>query len=269
VAEAESRGIETHVLGEGDEAGELARQAAKRGAEALGMAGGDGSQGAVAAVALERDLPFVPVPFGTRNHFARDVGFDGDDPVGSLAAFDGTERRIDVGSVSGRVFLNNVSLGLYASFVHDPGRKTRNRLVALARMAPAGLGRSRRPLAFSFEVDGRRENHLALIALVANNEYRMTSLAELGDRPRLDEGRLHLYVIEAVGRRLLLALLGRAVVGSLEQAQGWVATSASRLRVEPPRPRVHAAIDGEAVVLESPLDFEIRPRALSVRVPPD
>lgn len=269
VAEAESRGIDTHVLGEGDEAGELAREAAKRGAEALGMAGGDGSHGAVAAVALERDLPFVPVPFGTRNHFARDVGFDGDDPVGSLAAFDGAERRVDVGTVSGRVFLNNVSLGLYASFVHDPARKTRNRFMAFARMVPAALGRSREPLALSLEVDGRRENHLALIALVANNEYRMTSLAELGERTRLDEGLLHLYVIEAVGRRPLLALLGRAAVGSLERAHGWVATAASRLRVEPPRSRVHAAIDGEPVVLESPLEFEIRPRAMRVRVPPD
>jgi diacylglycerol kinase family enzyme len=268
VAEAKGLGIETRVLGGGDDAAGIACEAAERGIEALGMAGGDGSHGAVAAVALEHDLPFVPVPFGTRNHFARDVGFDGDDPVGSLAAFAGAESRVDAGTVSGRVFLNNVSLGVYASFVHDPTRKTRNRVMAFARMAPAALGRSRRPLAFSLEVEGRRENHLALIALVANNEYRMTSLADLGERTRLDEGLLHLYVIEAVGRRVLLALLGKAVAGSLETANGWAEWVAPRLRVEPPRPRVHAAIDGEPVVLESPLEFEIRPRGLRVRVPP-
>jgi diacylglycerol kinase family enzyme len=135
-------------------------------------------------------------------------------------------------------------------------------------MAPAALGRSRRPLALSLEIDGRRKEHLALIALVANNEYRMTSLAELGERTRLDEGLLHLYVIEAVGRRVLLALLGRAVVGSLERAHGWTAAAARGLSVETPRPRIHAAIDGEPVVLESPLEFEIRPRALRVLVPP-
>jgi diacylglycerol kinase family enzyme len=256
------------VLGAEEGVERLAREAADRGASVLGMAGGDGSHGAVAAVALVRDLPFVPVPFGTRNHFARDVGFDGDDPAGSLAAFDGPERRVDVGTVGGRVFLNNVSLGVYASFVHDPARKTRNRLMAFARMAPAALGRSRRPLALSLEIDGRRDKHLALIALVANNEYRMTSLAELGERTRLDEGLLHLYVIEAVGRRVLLALLGRAVAGSLERAHGWTATAAPRLSVETPRPRIHAAIDGEPVILESPLEFEIRPRALRVLVPP-
>jgi diacylglycerol kinase family enzyme len=257
------------VLAGEDDAGALARDAAKRGAGALGMAGGDGSLGPVAAVAIERHVPFVPIPFGTRNHFARDVGFDGDDPVGSLAAFNGLERRVDAGTVSGGVFLNNVSLGVYASFVHDPARKTRNRLMAVARMAPAALGRSRRPLALSLEVNDRREEQLALVAVVANNDYRMTSMADLGERERLDEGLLHLYVIEAVRRWTLVALLAKAAAGSIDQASGWVERAAPRLRVALPRPRVHAAVDGEPVVLASPLEFEIRPRALRVLVPPE
>ena len=166
----------------------------------LGVAGGDGSLGAVAAVALERDLPLVVVPFGTRNHFARDLGLDPDDPLAALAAYEGRERQVDVGAVDGRIFLNNVSLGIYASFVHDPSRKTRNRLVALLRMLPAAFGRSRQPLALSFDVDGRREERRALIVLVASNDYGGSSLAELGERERLDEGLLHVYVLEPVGR---------------------------------------------------------------------
>jgi diacylglycerol kinase family enzyme len=211
----------------------------------------------------------VPVPFGTRNHFARDVGFDPDDPIGSLAAFRGPERRVDAGEVGGHTFLNNVSLGLYASFVHDPARKTRNRVLALARMLPAALGRSRQPLAFSLDVNGRREEHLALIALVANNRYEMTSTAELGERPELDEGLLHAYVIGAVGRRALLKLFAKAVVGSVQEANGWVEHAAPRVRVEASRPRVHAAVDGEPVMLESPLAFKLKPRALRVRTPSD
>ena len=79
------------------------------------MAGGDGSLAAVAEVAIEQDVPFVCIPFGTRNHFARDLGLDRDDPLAALAAFDGgVERRVDVGRVGDRLFLNNVSLGLYA-----------------------------------------------------------------------------------------------------------------------------------------------------------
>lgn len=232
------------------------------------MAGGDGSLGAVAGVALECDLPFVCIPFGTRNHFARDLGLDLEDPCRALAAFtEGVERRVDAGCVNERVFLNNVSLGIYASFVHDPSRKTRNRLLAFLRMLPAALGRSRRPLALSFDVDGRSERRLALVAVVASNAYGGGSPAELGARERLDEGLLHVYVIEAVGRRALLALLAQAAGGGADDADGLVEWACSSLRVELGRPRVHAAVDGEPVVFEPPLELEIRPRALRVLVP--
>ena len=231
------------------------------------MAGGDGSLGSVATVAIEHDLPFVCIPFGTRNHFARDLGIDRDDPLGSLLAFRGEERRVDAGRVNGAVFLNNVSLGVYASFVHDPARKTRNRVMASLRMVPAALGRSRRPIAVSLEAEGRREEHLALVVLVSNTDYRMSSMADLGERSQLDEGRLYAYVIEAVNRRALLGLLARAVAGSIEEATGWVEWAAPEIRVDHPRAEVHAAVDGDPAVLSSPLEFEIERRGLRVLVP--
>lgn len=268
MAEAARLGIETHELRDGDDASEVAREAAKRGAPAVGVAGGDGSLAAVVEVALELDLPFACVPFGTRNHFASDLGLDPDDPLAALAAYSGVERRVDVGSVNDRVFLNNVSLGLYASFVHDPRRKTRNRLVAGLRMIPAAFGKSRRPLTLRLDVDGREEARLALVALVANNDYGGDSLAELGRRERLDEGLLHVYVVEAVGRRALLTLLAQTARGASEEAEGLVEWASPRFEVRSHRPRLHAAVDGEPVVLEPPLEFEIRPRALRALVPP-
>jgi diacylglycerol kinase family enzyme len=264
LAEARRLGVEGAELRAGEDAESVALEAADRGVTALGMAGGDGSLGAVAAVALERDVPLVCIPFGTRNHFARDLGLDPDDPLGALAAFDGSERRVDVGVVNGRLFVNNVSLGLYAAFVHDPSRKTRNRLTAFLRMVPAALGRARRPLSISFEVDGRREEHLALVVLVSNNDYRMTSMADLGERARLDEGRLHVYVIEAVHRGRLLGLLGQ---GRLPQAEGWLEWAAPAFQIVHTRQRVRVALDGDPVVLESPLEFEIKPRTLRILVP--
>ena len=77
-----------------------------------------GRSAPVAEVAIERDLPFACIPFGTRNHFARDIGLDRNDPIGALDALvDGDERRIDVGRANDRLFLNNVSLGVYARLV--------------------------------------------------------------------------------------------------------------------------------------------------------
>ena len=232
------------------------------------MAGGDGSLAPVAGVVAEEDRAFVCIPFGTRNHFARDLGLDVEDPIAALAAFDGEERLVDIGRAGEHWFVNNVSLGLYASFVHEPAKKTRNRLVALARMLPAALGRSRTPLDLSLVVEGRREHRSALIVLVANNGYAMQTMADLGRREHLDEGRLHAYVIEAVSRRALLGLFGRAVAGSLERADGWSEWEAQWFRLEASRDHLHAAVDGEPVILPAPLDFEIRQRGLRVLLPP-
>ena len=119
---ARERGIEVVVLARGQRLAALAEEAVTKGADALGMAGGDGSLAIVAAQAAARQLPFVCVPAGTRNHFALDLGVDRHDPVGALEAFtSGVERRIDVAEVNGRLFLNNVSLGVYADAVRQPG----------------------------------------------------------------------------------------------------------------------------------------------------
>jgi diacylglycerol kinase family enzyme len=263
-AAARERGLDVHLLTRGDDAVALAREATGP----VGMAGGDGSLAPVAGAAADDDKPFVCIPFGTRNHFARDLGLDVEDPIAALAAFGGEERRVDIGRAGEHWFVNNVSLGLYASFVHDPAKKTRNRLVALARMLPAALGRSRTPLDLSLEAEGRREHRSALVVLVANNSYAMRNMADLGRREHLDEGALHAYVIEAVSRRALLGLFGRAVAGSLERAEGWGEWAAERFRLEASRDHLHAAVDGEPMVLPAPLDFEVKPRGLRVLLPP-
>src|SRR5205809_5379769 len=186
--EARRRGLAIHVLGPDDDVQSIARSA--RGA--VGMAGGDGSLGAVAEVALEHDHPFVCVPFGTRNHFARDIGLDRRDPSRALDAFDsGRELRIDVGRVGTRVFLNNVSFGLYADLVHRREAHRRRR-DALARLRGLWLSAGERHPEL-FVVDGSRL--VARVVLVANNAYDI-HVFDLGARARLDEGKLHVYVAE-------------------------------------------------------------------------
>src|SRR5580765_1764765 len=239
--EAEERGIAVHVLGEGDDASEVARGAAEG---PVGMAGGDGSLGAVAEVALERDVPFVCIPFGTRNHFARDIGLDRNDPLGALAAFGSTrEERIDVGRVAGRVFLNNVSFGVYAHLVHRREHHRRRR-DAFARLRALWLSlRDRHPQPFI--LDGERL--AARVVLVANNAYELT-LFDLGARERLDEGQLHAYVTE----------------GWLPQS--WEEHSGARFTLEQ-RGALRAAIDGEPAHLESPVELTVEPRALRILLP--
>ena len=123
--EARKRGIKAIKLNTGDDLEALVRAAVADGADGLAMAGGDGSQAVVATIASDLDLPYACIPAGTRNHFALDLGVDRDDVVGALDAFvDGGEQRVDLGDVNGRVFVNNVSLGLYAETVNMPATAT-------------------------------------------------------------------------------------------------------------------------------------------------
>jgi len=240
---AHALGVDVRVLEEDDDLRELARQA---NADVLGMAGGDGSLGAVARVAIERDLPFVCVPWGTRNHFASDVGLDTDDPLASLAAFrDGVERRIDVGRAGDQVFLNNVSLGVYARLVHRRERR-RQRGETFARLRALLISLKDRRRTERFVVDGSPLR--ASVVLVANNEYRLDLFA-IGVRERVDEGTLAIYA--ARGLRGLR----------------WTERKASSVRVETSRSPTRAAIDGEPVLLESPVELRVEPAALRLLLP--
>jgi diacylglycerol kinase family enzyme len=239
---ARARGIDAYVLSPGEDAASLAREVD---AAALGMAGGDGSLAPVAAAAIERDVPFVCIPLGTRNHFARDLGLDRDDPVAALAAFGGKERRIDVGRAGDVVFLNNVALGVYARLVHRRERH-RRRSEALARARALAM-LVRQPHALRVTVDGRPVS--ARVIVVANNDYDL-QLLSLGERPRLDEGVLHLYAASGL------------LPGTWEERTG------EAFRIEASVRTLRAAVDGEAVTLETPLELEIRAQALRVLLPP-
>ena len=235
---ARRRGIVTRVLREGDDPVELARRAD---AQQLGIAGGDGSLAPIAAVAIERDLPFVCVPFGTRNHFARDVGLDRYDPIGALDAYAGPERRIDVGRANDRVFLNNVSFGAYANLVHRREHHRRRR-EALARVrAWLMLVAHRRRLAIT--INGVVEE--AQLVLVGNNVY-VLELPSLGSRERLDAGILALYVVR----------------GAVDERHG------RRFALDAQDGRLDAAVDGEPEVLSTPIELRVEPLALRLLVPP-
>ncbi len=239
--EAQERGLATHVLRPGEDAAELARAAE---ADAIGVAGGDGSLAPVAQVALESDRPFVCIPFGTRNHFARDVGLDREDPIAALDAFGGREERIDVGRVGDRVFLNNVSFGMYASLVHRRERRRRRRDL-LARVR-ALLLTIRHPHRLLLQIDG--DPVRARVVLVGNNAYEL-DVFELGARAKLDEGKLHLYTAEAL------------------MPNSWGERTGERFTIDAARGPLRAAVDGEPAELEPPVHFSIEPRALRVLLP--
>jgi diacylglycerol kinase family enzyme len=266
-AAAQAKGIETVTLQRGDDLEQLARDAVARGADVIGMAGGDGSQALVAGIASEHDLPFVCVPAGTRNHFALDLGVDRDDVVGALDAFtDGYERRVDLARVNGRVFVNNVSFGVYAAIVQSDAYRDA-KLNTAAKMLPELLGPDFDP--FDFELDGPDgiPNCDPDLILVSNNVYKLEGIGGLGTRARLDEGVLGVIIVEVHNGAELARLISLSSAGRGSAYSGWHEWTTTMLEVRSGQP-IDTGIDGEAVTLEAPVRLEVQPGALRVRIAP-
>jgi diacylglycerol kinase family enzyme len=248
---AREKEIEAVILAPGQDLDALARQAVAAGADALGMAGGDGSLAVVAAVAAAHGIPFVCVPAGTRNHFALDVGVDRHDVIGALDAFtDGVERQIDMAEVNGRAFLNNASLGIYGDAVRSPAYRDAKVRTLLQTAAEVMGPSAEAPALYLVDDLGREHRDLALV-LVSNNPYALDRPLARGTRPALDSGQLGIVVVVDAP-------------GDSPQPPGR-AWSAPHLEVSVLEP-VHAGVDGEAVDLSPPLRFAIRPAALRVRI---
>ena len=245
--EARARGIEPIALTPGTDLEQLVRWTLDHGADAVAMAGGDGSQGVVAGIAAERGLPYACIPAGTRNHFAADLGVDRNDVAGALDAFvDGSERLVDLGEVNGRTFVNNVSLGVYGEAVQHAGYRGA-KIRTLLDTVPDVLGSGRQPDLRWRDPDGNEHEGGAAI-VVSNNRYRFEYAVRPGPRPHLDEGILGVMVL--------------GLPGGEAPARAWTTPS---FEVHA-HARVPAGVDGEALVLDPPLRFRIRPIALRCRI---
>jgi len=260
---AEALGAEVCVLdvARRQDVAALARRAADAGADLLGVAGGDGTQALVAAVAAERDLPFLVVSAGTRNHFALDLGLDSGDPSKCLDALtDGVELRIDLGVVNDRVFVNNASFGAYASVVQSPAYRD-DKVRTTLRMLPDLLAHRDGPR-LSVRTEGMTVEQPQAV-LVSNNPYRTDDPAGLGHRERLDSG-----VLGVLGVKVDSAAQAAGVLRG-SRAPGLAQLTAREVVVEADADVIPVGVDGEALHLPAPVRCRIRPGALRVRVPRD
>ena len=284
VERARQLGADVALTGPDLDAAELVRRGAEQGAQVLGVAGGDGSVSAAAAVAADVDRPLLVIPAGTRNHFARDLGLDLRDPAAAMDALhDGEPVRVDLGVVrsrvsvdsqvlvDSRVFVNNVSFGLYAEALLEPGyRQAKAR--AFASVAPRYLeGRQAVEAAVRAPqemIDGPQ------VVLISNNPYHLATLRHLGRRFGLDAGLLGLVVIKRPAElppappdlltHLRAELRREPRTGS--PSAGVVTWAAPTVELSGSGP-VPTGIDGEPVTLELPVRCSIRPQALQVLLP--
>lgn len=247
----------------------LVREAAAERPRLLVAAGGDGTISTAAAALAGSDITLGVLPFGTLNHFAKDLGIPLDVEASVENIVQENVIAVDVGEVNGRVFINNSSLGLYPDIVRDRERqqtrlgrgKWRSALwasLAVLRRFPF--------LTVRIDVESTRRDFVTPIVFIGNNEYQMEGF-DIGARESLERGVLSIYVVKRQSRVALARLSIAALFGRLKQERDFEAITATELLIETPRSRLLVATDGEVQPMSSPLHYRIRPRSLRVIVP--
>jgi diacylglycerol kinase family enzyme len=260
---AEALGATVAVLeGPGTvDVGELARRAVADGADLLGVAGGDGTQALVAGIAAEHNLPLLVISAGTRNHFALDLGLDREDPSRCLDALrDGVELHVDLGVIGDRPFVNNASFGAYAAVVQSPAYRDDKARTTLDQLPGLLAGQSGPRLVARAEnvtIEGPQA------VLVSNNQYGMGDIAGLGRRARLDRGTLGMFAVTVQSAAQAAGLLrGR-------NSRGLTSVAGREVVVDADASQIPVGVDGEALLLDTPVRCVVQPAALRVRVPRD
>jgi diacylglycerol kinase family enzyme len=253
----------------GDEIRAAMRQAVDSGCETLVAGGGDGTINTAAQLLLGSEVRLGVIPLGTLNHFAKDLGIPLELDAAAQVILDGTECRVDTGEVNGRVFLNNSSLGVYPVIVRLRERYQASGLGKwiAALWATLAVMRLNLFLAVRITAEGESIVRRTPFVFVGNNEYRMSGL-QAASRESVSAGHLALYVFNAERRRSLLGLAWRVLVHGADEVQELDLLTVEEATVETRRRRLQVALDGEVLVLESPLRYRIRPASLWVHVLP-
>jgi YegS/Rv2252/BmrU family lipid kinase len=246
----------------------FAQHAARGDAERVVAVGGDGTINAVAAAIIDSGQTLGVLPAGTMNHFAKDlqIPLDLEGAVETTVA--GRAASVDVGDVNGRIFLNNSSLGLYPRIIREREKQQRfgwGKWPAYIWAAFAVLRRY--PfLDIRLSVDGKERTNRTPFVFVGNNEYQMDQFS-IGGRACLDKGELSVYTTHGTGRLGLIRLALGALLGGLRQERDFVAFTTKSMGIETRHKQMRVALDGEVIIMEPPLQYRVRPKALRVLVP--
>ena len=260
---AEALGADVFLFGGSGpvDVAEVARQAVADGADLLGVAGGDGTQALVAGIAAEHDLPFVVISAGTRNHFALDLGLDREDPAACLGALsDGVELRVDLGKINGQTFVNNASFGAYAEIVETPAYRDDKRNTTLNTLPD--LLQGHRGAHLRVRADGTQIDAPQAL-LVSNNPYGTGDIAGLGRRVRLDRG-----ILGVVGVTVSNAAHAAGLIRG-RHAAGLKVLATKQIEITADTPQIPVGVDGESILMSTPVTCTVSPGALRVWVPRD
>ena len=176
------------------------------------------------------------------------------------------ERRIDYATVNGRFFVNNVSLGVYATIVQQEGYREA-KVETSRNLLPELLGQTDEPFDLQFTEPDGTEVDGAFVIQVSNNPYVLGPSLDVSQRRRLDTGQLGVFAITATTGAEAASVVTLSLVGQRKASRNWHEFTATAFEVRSRSGKAYVGVDGEALEMDTPLRFEIHPRGLRLHVP--
>lgn len=242
---------------------------AERGDQLLVVGGGDGTISAAASALIGTETSLGILPLGTLNHFARDLGIPTELAEAARLIARRPERRVDVAEMNDRIFINNSAIGLYPLMVVDRDaqqrRLGRSKSLAMIVASIRTLARFRHQR-LTLTVNDEKERVDTPLLFVGNNDYRI-DIGAPGQRERIDDGRLSVFVMRKKTRRSFIAATLRALFNRARADDMVQIENVERLRVSSHRSSLAVSLDGEVAHAKPPLDYKIRKKALRVIAP--
>jgi YegS/Rv2252/BmrU family lipid kinase len=260
--------VRVHVADTGDETEKLAAECADSEGDIIVAAGGDGTISTVAKEVVRAGKVLGILPLGTLNNFSKDLQIPQDIDRAIRTIVENSERMIDLGEVNGRIFVNNSSIGLYPHIVRDREKQQRLGRGKWLSAFWASLRIFKRSpfLKVELEIDGKKFLRKTPFVFVGNNSYEM-EIYNIGRRKSLETGELSVYYLHREGRWGLIMLILKTALGSLKQWEDFEYIATKEITIFTRKNLINTAIDGETTMMETPLTYKIRPRALRVLVP--
>ncbi|MEO7660429.1 MAG: diacylglycerol kinase family protein [Pyrinomonadaceae bacterium] len=261
--------IDLKLAKSGDEIEQFANGAADSDCEIIVAGGGDGTIRSVAEIAARAGKIFGVLPLGTLNNFSKDLGIPPNLPDAVRIIADNHTKLIDLGEVNGLVFINNSSIGLYPRIVrHREVQQERlgrgkwwSALIAVfrtLRISPF--------LKVRIRLGDKSFLRKTTFIFVGNNRYEM-DLYKIGWRPRLDAGKLSVYIPRRGGRLGVFQLFLKTIFGLIREEKDFEILETDTITIETRKKYQMVAFDGEVTTIETPLKYNIRPAALRVILP--
>lgn len=267
-AAAEAAGLEIVEITPETDVAAIAAAAIAEGRKSIVVGGGDGSLHHVVQALAGTEGILGVIPLGTLNHLAHDMGV----PLEWRAALDnatnGEVHQIDVGRINGQYFLNTVMIGLYPTIsqYRERFRSTHSKWRAYAKGAHAAMRRFP-GVKLAVEIDGRPQSIKAPMFAILVNSYDLKQGGLLLPRTSFTDGRLTVLTIGDIDRLQFAIAAAKYLRGRISEVAGFKSVRAKAVRVDTAHHRVRLALDGELIYMTPPLQAEIVPSSLLVRMP--